>query len=121
MYFSSSLLREAYAKYRKNKIKNEGYNTWDSGSAGVSAAFDTAFLVIALVFFALEILVLFFAINIAIKCTHGGAERIVHIVLATVFTLPYMLLSVLFNKCAINTLKGFGGSNFHSGVINQID
>jgi len=63
-------------------------------------------LVIAIIFVALEFLLLFFAINIALTCTQGGAERIVHVVLAILFTVPYMLLSIFFSDCAKKTLKG---------------
>ncbi len=50
-----------------------------------------------------------YAIIIAITCTKSGAERVTHLILATTVTLPYMLLNVIFNKCAIDTLRNSKG------------
>ena len=71
----------------------------------MSAANETTILIASLLFMFLEILALFFAINIALNCTKGGPERIVHFILATVFTLPYLLINVVFNQCAVENLK----------------
>lgn len=103
MIISTSLLKSAIDKYRAAK-KRENYNDWDAASQGASAAFNAFLVVIAMIFFVLELVLLFYAILIALNCTKAGAERIVHIVLAVIFTLPYMLLSVLFNPCAKSTL-----------------
>lgn len=103
MLTSFTFLQSSLERYRKDK---ENYSKWDSAQAGFSSGLNTGFLVIAVVFFALELLVLFFALNVALKCTKGGPERTVHVVLAIVFTLPYMLLNLLFNKCASDVLKG---------------
>jgi len=106
MLTSFSFLNSALEGYRKHKKKLEKYSNWDSAQGGLTAGLASGLLVVALIFFALELLVMFFAINVALKCTRGGAERIVHIVLAVVFTLPYMLINLLFNRCAVNALKG---------------
>lgn len=103
MIISTSLLKNAVDKYRAGKNR-ENYDNWDAANQGTTAAFNTFLVVIALIFFILEIILLFYAILIALNCTKAGAERIVHIVLAVIFTLPYMLLNVLFNPCAKNTL-----------------
>lgn len=110
MYVSSTLLNQAWEKYKKNKDKygetNEGYSGTESANAGAAAAFDSFFLVLAIIFFILEIVVLVYGIIIAINCTKGGAERIVHVVMAITFTLPYVLIMSVFNTCAQTVLKG---------------
>jgi hypothetical protein len=106
MLTSFTFLQNSLEKYNTYKKNNENYSKWDSAQAGLGSGLVTGFLVIAVVFFALELLVLFFAINVALKCTKGGPERTVHVVLAIVFTLPYMLLNLLFNKCASDVIKG---------------
>lgn len=103
MIISTSLLKNAIDKYSTIK-KRENYNDLDAANQGATAAFNAFLVIIALIFFILELILLFFAILIALNCTKAGAERIVHIVLAVIFTLPYMLLNVLFNSCAKNTL-----------------
>lgn len=106
MLVSGSILKSAIERYNNKKKTIERYSGGQSASAGVSAAFDSFVLVVAMVFFVLELIVLYFAVSVAIKCTRGGPERIVHIVMANTFTLPYMLLNTLFNDCAKKTLRG---------------
>ncbi|MDB4413707.1 hypothetical protein N9189_04190, partial [Pirellulaceae bacterium] len=78
----------------------------ESASAGAAAAFDSFFLVVAMIFFILEVVMLVYGIIIAINCTKGGAERVVHVVLAIGFTFPYVLIMSVFNGCAKSVLKG---------------
>jgi NADH:ubiquinone oxidoreductase subunit 3 (subunit A) len=104
MLFSSVLLKNSVEKYQQSR--QERYSTGESINDGISSAVTSSMLVIAIIFVALEFLLLFFAINIALNCTQGGAERIVHVVLAILFTVPYMLLSIFFSDCAKKTLKG---------------
>jgi hypothetical protein len=107
MIISTSILKNAIEKYSlyQSKRKREGFTTSLVAEGGVSAAFTSFLLVIALIFFVLEIIVLFYAVNMAIVCTKGGPERIVNVVLAIVFTIPYVLLNTLFNQCAKQTLR----------------
>lgn len=102
MLISSSVLLNALKKYKAQKEK---YSTGQSMAAGVNAGFTAFFLIVAVIFVALEILVLFYAILMALSCTQGGPERIIHVVLAIVFTLPYALISVFFSPCAKNMLR----------------
>lgn len=79
---------------------------YSGGQVAADSAFDSFVLFVAIVFFVLELIVLYFAVSVAIKCTRGGPERIVHIVMAITFTLLYMLLNTLFNDCAKKTQRG---------------
>ena len=107
MLTSGKLLSETLEKYRKRK---ERYSIGESVSNGAMSALDMALLIFAIVFFVMEIILIFYAIIIAISCTEAGPERIVHVVLAVFFTIPYILLMVIFNKCATKTLQK--GSNW---------
>jgi NADH:ubiquinone oxidoreductase subunit 3 (subunit A) len=106
MLVSISCFQTAIIQYNKAKKHKEDYSVGESTGGGVSAGLATGMLVVAILFMTLEFLVLFFAIGVALKCTKSGPERIVHLVLAIIFTLPYMLLNVFFNKCAVNMLRG---------------
>ena len=100
MIISTRLLNKAMKDRADAKRRQlEGYNRMESVNAGMSLGFATGFLVIAIVFVILELLVLFYAITIAYNCSKGH-ERVVHVVLAITFTFPYVLLMLLFNKCA---------------------
>jgi hypothetical protein len=101
MIISTSLLKKAL-KDRANSTKrqSEGYTMLESTNAGMSLGFATGFLIIATMFVMLELLVLFYSIGIAISCTKPGPERIINIVLAISFTLPYALLNLIFVPCA---------------------
>ena len=98
------MLLKKYSQYHSQK-KRENFSNSLVVSGGVSAAYASFILVLAVVFFVLEIIVLFYAVNMAIVCTKGGPERIVNVVLAIVFTIPYVLLNTLFNSCAKQTLR----------------
>lgn len=107
MLFTSSLLFKAI-KNRENYMKltgKEGYSPSDSIDAGMSLGFVTGFLIIAIVFFMLELLVMFYCIRIALVCTSPGPERIVNMVLAIMFTFPYALLNIVFVPCAKQSLN----------------
>jgi NADH:ubiquinone oxidoreductase subunit 3 (subunit A) len=105
MIISTNILKNAIEKYSQSRIKREGYSKMESVSAGVSAAFTSAFLVIAIIFLTLEILVMFYCIVISLRCTEPGPERIIHVILAITFTYPYALVMLVFNKCAPNALN----------------
>ena len=109
MLFSSTLLNNAVKKYQNMKIKKEKFSSEEVISGGVNAGFVTFYMFIAIIFFCLELLVLFYSINIAIYCTQAGPERIMHITLAILFTIPYALLNVFFNDCAKKTLRSSTG------------
>ena len=64
----------------------------------------TVGLVFAAIFFIMELVVLFYGINIALSCTKTLPERVVNICFAIIFTMPYVLFNTLFNKCANYTL-----------------
>ena len=104
MIISTNLLKNAIEKYNYRKINKEGYTNMESVNAGISASFDTAFLITSVIFFTLEVLVMLYSIVIALRCSQAGPERVIHIVLAVTFTLPYALLMLLFNKCASKAL-----------------
>lgn len=106
MIVSSSMLKGAVEKYQRTRSLKERYSKSKSANAGINAAFASFTLVVAVIFFALELVVLFYAIGMAINCTQGGPERIVNVVLAMTFTIPYVMLNLLFNKCAKDTLRG---------------
>lgn len=87
--------------YLKTAVENykENFTTSQTVNAGVSAGFVTLYLILATMFFALELIVVFFAVRRAIQCTKTTQERVVHVVLAITCTFPYMLLSIFFGKC----------------------
>ena len=107
MLISTTLLKNSMENYNRIKTNNskENYSFGEAAGAGTSAAFASFFMVVSLVFFLLELVLLFYAINMALVCTEGGPERIVNIVLAVIFTLPYVMLNILFNDCAKQSLK----------------
>jgi hypothetical protein len=108
MLLSGTYLKKAVEHYQRVKLNGktkEGYSKSDSASAGLSAAFASFAVVVGILFFMMELIVLFYAINTALVCTKPGPERIVNVVLAVTFTIPYMLLNLLFNKCTKSTLR----------------
>ena len=105
MLITGTMLRSSLDRYRNSRRSRENYSTGTGASSGMSAAFASFALAVSVIFFVLELVLLFYAINIALVCTKGGPERIVNIVLAVTFTIPYVLLNILFNKCAKDSLR----------------
>jgi len=106
MLTSFSVFQSALEKYQKNRKSREKYSVLDSGAGGMAAGLYSGILVVAVIFLALEFVVMFFGINIALRCTKSTPERIIHVVLSIAFTFPYVLLSLLFNKCALDVIRG---------------
>lgn len=99
MLVSSTYLYNALSNQKKAQRKKEKFTTWDSAEAGVSTGVATFFVILASFFVLLEIVLLFFALNIAFSCSNVPEERIIHTTLAIIFTGPYMLLNIFFGKC----------------------
>lgn len=99
MYLSTSMLNNAI-----NKLSQENFNL-NYLKTGAYNVFSIIVFVIALIFFLLELLVLYYSIKIALMCSKSSPERVVNLVLAITFTLPYALINLTFNECAIKVLR----------------
>ena len=108
MLISSSILKTALASHQQQQRLRENFSAGSAAQSGAAAAFTSFTLVVAIIFFLLELIVLFYAINMALACSEGGPERIVNVVLAITFTLPYVMLNILFNNCAKASLRNKG-------------
>ena len=87
MIISLSILNDSIRKYKKKPI--ETYHE-ESFPSGMVTGFALLYVILALIFFILEIIVLIKAIEIALK--QDKDTCIVHIVLSIAFTYPYMLI-----------------------------
>ena len=104
MLISTNFLKQSLENYKKAKKQENFTPRLDSVEMGALASFETFILIVSIIFFVLEFLLLYYAISFALRCSKTRPERITHLVLATIFTLPYALLSVFFGKCAQNVL-----------------
>jgi uncharacterized RDD family membrane protein YckC len=102
MYISTTLLNNILEKYKKSK---ENYSNKEAAQAGSSAAFLSFMILLLVIFFVFELILLIYAVIIALRITEPGGERVVHFVLAVIFTLPYMLFMCVFNPKATNILR----------------
>jgi hypothetical protein len=108
MLVSGNFLKNSLENYNKSQSKNKEFYSKKEGGpieSGFNVAFYTFILVIAMIFFIMELFLLYFAISIAIYCSTSKEERIVNFVMATIFTLPYVLLKTIFDPCSKNYLK----------------
>ena len=86
MLTSSVLLRIALIhRYSKKQKKANNYNK-----------IPISYYIIL---FILELALLLYAMNIALKCGTTNLERLINILLALFFTIPYIILNLGFNKC----------------------
>lgn len=104
MFLSGVNLKNSIEKYNRLK-RREKY----SGVKGVNdvsnVSFILSWLILSIIFFVMEIIILYYSIAIALSCTQKGPERIVNLVLAVSFPVPYMMLNLLFNNCAKSRLQ----------------
>ncbi len=111
MFISYSNLKNSIEKFKENTKKNEkkleieNYENCHSFNNGFTRAFDTFVLALSIIFFIFELVLLYFAIFIAIKCSKSREEKIINFVLAITFTIPYVFFSILFNPCAKNYIS----------------
>ena len=96
MFFSACLLQ--------NCVKDKDKNMYSNSD---STLFKGLTIVFALVVLMIELLLLFYSVGIALRCTKPGTERFVHIVLVIMFPFPYELVSVIANPCAKEYLNSF--------------
>ena len=115
------LVRKSFYNYKKDKDKDEEKKKYapHESETKMSTVVSYIALVFSLIFFVMELFVLFYAIDIAIRCSKTQAERVVNLVLATTFTIPYVMLNILFNQCAKDRLRGGSGSG--SSGSSQMD
>ena len=105
MLISSTLLKNSLENYNNIKRKEKFTMSGDAVKSGLTTSFYTFILVIAVIFFILELFLLYFAISISIYCSTSKEERIVNFVLATIFTAPYILIKITFDPCTKEYLK----------------
>ncbi len=55
--------------------------------------------IFALSLLLLEIMLIFYAITIALRCSKPGMNRVAHVSLALFFTIPYVLLALFLSPC----------------------
>lgn len=93
MYVSISLLKKSCDRYFKNNLKEnfDDSKTNDSTSK-VASNVNCMFLIASIVFFVIELILLIFALRIAISSSESGENRLLHVLLAITFTMPYLLL-----------------------------
>ncbi len=89
---------------RKSRPSCEGFEHPKSSkildaSDGLSDGMLFLMYVFALSFLLIDIMVLFFAVNIALKCSKPGIQRVAHVAMALFFTFPYVLVSLFFSPC----------------------
>lgn len=105
MLFSSTFLKTSLNNYNDIKTKEKFSISGDAIKSGLSKSFYTFMVIVAFVFFILELFLLYFAISISIYCSTSREERMVNFVLATIFTAPYVLIKIIFDPCSKQYLK----------------
>jgi hypothetical protein len=101
MFLSCLLFKNSTDQYNNTIRENYDGNDKDKDTSRCIAC-----IVLATVILIIEVALLYFALDIAVNTTQSGAERFVHVVLAVVLTLPYLLFSVLLSTKAQNVLRG---------------
>jgi hypothetical protein len=91
-----SLGNPANGGHQTNQVVLTDRSTW--------TARGVACYVLSYAFVALELALMYYAVNVAWSCSRTMGERVVHIALAVGFTMPYMLCSLFWGDCAKGSL-----------------
>jgi hypothetical protein len=108
MYLSTCMLNNAWCNYKncnQNMMMMTPNHAKDKELSTAGKVLAVIVLIFALIFFILEVLVLVYAVVIALRCGKSGPEKVVHLVLAVTFTLPYMLIMTVFSPCGKRVLR----------------
>jgi mannitol-specific phosphotransferase system IIBC component len=87
-------------KANKKTKNKEKYSMLSSAKNGGVLATNIFLNIIGLIFLMMEFILIFYNVNIVLKCTKPGVERIVNMFLAIIIPIPYAFGNILFNKCA---------------------
>ena len=98
MLFSTNMMCNAFCNMnsKTDTLDNKPLTTGQKVAASI-------FLSVALVVFMLELLVLVYAIQIAVSTTNHGKERTLHILFAVFATGPYVLLQLFFGNSNVKS------------------
>lgn len=95
MLFSLALVKVSQDRYKSVKEKfTENAPATEQVQQEMSLSFG--FYVFALMVLAIEITLLYYAITIAVNNSRPGINRAVHIILAVLITIPYLLINTSF-------------------------
>ena len=97
MLLSCLMITSSYEKL-KNKIILESYN--NDKKKNESEILPYILFYGALLFLIMELILFYYAVIIAKSCSRNGDELIINIILAIIFTTPYVFFSMLSNPCA---------------------
>ena len=97
MIIGSLLLKNSLDTFSRNKENYCDDTTNDKK--------DMAMIIVSTVIVLIEIALFYFAVDIAINITTTNSERFIHVMLALLFTMPYLLIMSTLNQSAINRLK----------------
>lgn len=67
---------------------------------------SATYLILSIILFIIELMLFILALFIALKCQKQGIDKALHIMVAILFPLPYLLLMLVFSKCAQNIVEG---------------
>ena len=107
MIISGNFLRTSFDKYNQLKKihQNNNYLKKSKDHNDLSLSFYKFILVLAIIFFIMELVLLYFAILIAINCAESDKERVLNFIMATMFTSPFILTKIVFDPCTKSYLK----------------
>ena len=93
--------------FLKNSLDNFVRNKENFGDDSMTEQKIMSMIIIITVIVLVEIALFYFAVDIAINVTTSNSERFVHIMLALLFTMPYLLAMVVFSEPAKLRLQRF--------------
>jgi len=97
MFLSCLMITSSYENL-KNKFTLESYNSEHRNKKDKISPYILFYG--SLIFLIMELILFYYAIIIAKTCSRNANELIINIILAIIFTTPYVFFSMLSNVCA---------------------
>lgn len=97
--YTSKRLQETKAKTSVEGFELPASSKTLQGMDGFNDGLVFVLYVFAVSLLLLEIMLLFYAVTIALRCSKPGMNRVAHVALALFFTVPYVLLALFLSPC----------------------
>lgn len=88
------------------EVRDEYLNVTNRSKGDKPSMYPRVSLGLSIVYFILELVVMFYSLSFAMSCSTSNPEKVVNMVLAFTFPLPYAMFNLLLNPCFKSSLSG---------------
>jgi hypothetical protein len=91
--------KQEEARGRENFADEADMNKRKDVIEGMQHGLVFTIYMISVAFFLMELILMFYALKLSLRCSKPGMNRVAHVSMAFFFTFPYILMSLFFSNC----------------------